>query len=124
MLSILDTNFEEHYIPSSKEEETYKNLRDQACLAFTNDVLKEKGFISIERLCQIFNVPITAEMIENTSVLRYDGRVLAMTRESIGNYRWRFRFQLVEEPVKLRDGKNAYTVYIDEESGKAMMSDV
>lgn len=98
MKSLLERTFHEHFYPDDMETMQYIKMRDRANLSYINDILKTKGWISIEKVCNIMEIPIDPDIIEDTFVFRImAGKKLDILKECIGDYRYRFHFIVVED---------------------------
>lgn len=98
MKSLLERTFHEYYMPDDAESHKYHELRDAANLKFINELLKLKGWITIEKICDILGISIDPDVIEDTFVFRImDGKKLDIVKEQIGAYMYRFHFIVVED---------------------------
>lgn len=98
MKSLLERTFHEYYMPDDAESHKYYELRDAANLKFINELLKLKGWITIEKICDILGISIDPDVIEDTFVFRnMDGKKLDIVKERIRDYTYRFHFVVAED---------------------------
>ena len=96
MKTILDTTFTEYFRHEWVGE--YYEMKKEAEERWLNDIIKSKGYLTLEKLSEVLNAYITPDEIDDTEVLRYEpGKILRVNRKQVDTDVYKISFTYEEE---------------------------
>lgn len=97
MKTILDTTFTEYFRPESKGHAEYYKMKNVSEERWLNDIIKIKGYLTLEKLSEVLQVYITPDEIDDTKVLRYEpGKILRVNRKQVDTDVYKISFTYEE----------------------------
>ena len=95
MKTILDTTFTEYFRHEWVDE--YRKMQNEAEERWLNDIIKSKGYLTLEKLSETLRAYITPDEIDDTKVLRYEpGKILRVNRTQVDTDVYKISFTYEE----------------------------